>query len=145
MHRRRIYADAHRAERHRRVRRRPREIAAGGRVTGDNLSVGDGNALWGLVEPLRVEGGDDRRMPHGRNEMPMPNRLPSVVPDALVVLARGDSERASFVRCDSDAARRSLVTSTYMAGELRRYWQFAAMLSAATGIDRHIPQLRTSP
>jgi len=117
------------------------EIAAGGRVTGDNLSAGDGKALWGLVEPLRVEGGNGRRMPHGRNEMPMPNRLSSVVPDALVVLARGDSERASLVRCDSDAARRSLVTSTYMAGELRRYWQFAATLSAATGVGPAHPSV----
>jgi hypothetical protein len=117
------------------------EIAAGGRVTGDNLSAGDGKALWGLVEPLRVEGGSGRRMPHGRSEMPMPNRLPSVVPDALVVLVRGDSERASLVRCDSDAARRSLVASTYMAGELRRYWPFAATLSAATGVGPAHPSV----
>ncbi len=64
----------------------------------------------------------------------MPNRLPALVPDSLVVLARGASERASLVRCDSETARRSLVTSTYMAGELRRYWSFAATLSAATGV-----------
>jgi hypothetical protein len=30
-------------------------------------------------------------------------------------------------------AARALVTSTYMAGELRRYWVFAAVLAAATG------------
>ena len=94
------------------------EIAGGGRTTGDNLSVGDGNALWGLVEPLRLKGGSGRRMPHGRNE----------------VLARGGSERASLARCDVDAAQRSLVANTYMAGELRRYWPFAATLAAATGV-----------
>ena len=110
------------------------EIAGGGRVTGDNLSVGDGNALWGLVEPLRVTGGSGRRMPHGRNEVRMQNRLASLVPDSLVVLARGGSERASLARCDVDAAQRSLVANTYMAGELRRYWPFAATLAAATGV-----------
>ena len=110
------------------------EIAGGGRTTGDNLSVGDGNALWGLVEPLRLKGGSGRRMPHGRNEVRMQNRLASLVPDSLVVLARGGSERASLARCDVDAAQRSLVANTYMAGELRRYWSFAATLAAATGV-----------
>ena len=110
------------------------EIAGGGRTTGDNLSVGDGNALWGLVEPLRLKGGSGRRMPHGRNEVRMQNRLASLVPDSLVVLARGGSERASLARCDVDAAQRSLVANTYMAGELRRYWPFAATLAAATGV-----------
>ena len=42
------------------------ELEAGGRATGDNLAVGDGTTVWGLVEPLRVEGGGGRRMPHGR-------------------------------------------------------------------------------
>ena len=32
------------------------ELRAGGRATGDNLGVGDGSTLWGLLEPLRVEG-----------------------------------------------------------------------------------------
>ena len=64
----------------------------------------------------------------------MQNRLASLVPDSLVLLARGGSERASLARCDVDAAQRSLVASTYMAGELRRYWSFAATLAAATGV-----------
>jgi hypothetical protein len=49
------------------------------------------------------------------------------------VLERGDGSRAALTPCDAEAATRALVTATYMAGELRRYWQFAAMLTAGTG------------
>jgi hypothetical protein len=107
-------------------------VGAGARATGDNLAVGDGTTLWGLVEPLRVEGGSGRRMPHGRNEAPMQHRVSSLVPDSVVVLARGSSDRPTLRVCAPDVARRSLVASTYMAGELRRYWPFAATLCAAT-------------
>jgi hypothetical protein len=107
-------------------------VGAGARATGDNLAVGDGTTLWGLVEPLRVEGGSGRRMPHGRNEAPMPRRVSSLVPDSIVVLARGSSDGPTLHPCAPDVARRSLVASTYMAGELRRYWPFAATLCAAT-------------
>jgi hypothetical protein len=109
-----------------------REVATGAPTTGDNLAVGDGATLWGLVEPLRVEGGGGRRMPHGRREAPLPNRVGSLVPDSIVVLARGDDDRAQLRPCDVAVAERCLVTNTYMAGELRRYWSFAATLSAAT-------------
>ena len=44
------------------------ELTSGGQATGDNLAVGDGKTVWGLVEPIRVEGGSGRRMPHGRHE-----------------------------------------------------------------------------
>ena len=107
-------------------------VGAGARATGDNLAVGDGTTLWGLVEPLRVQGGSGRRMPHGRNEAPMSQRVSSLVPDSVVVLARGSSDRPTLRPCEPDVARRSLVASTYMAGELRRYWPFAATLCAAT-------------
>jgi hypothetical protein len=107
-------------------------VGVGALATGDNLAVGDGVTLWGLVEPLRVEGGSGRRMPHGRNEAPMPHRVSSLVPDCVVVLARGSSDRPTLRPCASDAARRALVADTYMAGELRRYWSFAATLCAAT-------------
>lgn len=110
------------------------ELAAGGRATGDNLAVGDGSSLWGLVEPLRVEGGAGRRMPHGRNEAPMPDRVSALEPDTLIVLERGRGDRARLSPCSTDAAARSLVTSTYMAGELRRFWPFAATLAAGTGV-----------
>ena len=42
--------------------------SGGSRATADNLAVGDGTTVWGLVEPVRVEGGGGRRMPHGRHE-----------------------------------------------------------------------------
>lgn len=108
------------------------EVGAGGRATGDNLSVGDGETLWGLVEPLRIAGGGGRRMPHGRSEAPMPARVPALEPDVLVALERGGARRPALIPCSPETAARSLVTSTYMAGELRRYWAFAATLSGGT-------------
>ncbi|MEP6978347.1 MAG: hypothetical protein ABI948_09870 [Thermoleophilia bacterium] len=111
-----------------------RELDSGGRATGDNLAAGDGTTVWGLAEPLRVEGGNGRQMPHGRAEASMPDRLESLQPGSFVVLARAaDSQHASLATCGADEAARALVTSTYMAGELRRYWPFAATLSAGTG------------
>ncbi|MBX5468898.1 MAG: hypothetical protein IRZ21_03265 [Thermoleophilaceae bacterium] len=110
------------------------EVAYGSRATGDNLAVGDGTTIWGLVEPLRVARAGGRRMPHGRQEAPMPGRVPKLVPDRLVVLERGRSEQPSLEACSAQRATRALVTSTYMAGELRRYWSFAAALSAGTGV-----------
>lgn len=118
-----------------------RELRAGGRATGDNLALGDGTSLWGLVEPLRVEGASGRRMPHGRHEAPMADRVGMLVPDSLVVLERGRSEKPSLSICSAETAARSLVTSTYMAGELRRYWPFAATLSAGTGFGPFHPQI----
>ena len=108
------------------------ELERGGRATGDNLSVGDGEVVWGLVEPLRIEGGSGRRMPHGRREAPMPAHAPALVPDVLVALERGSASRPALIPCDPETAARSLVTSTYMAGELRRYWAFAATLAGGT-------------
>jgi hypothetical protein len=109
-----------------------REVGDGGRATGDNLSVGDGETVWGLVEPLRIEGGSGRRMPHGRREAPMPARVPALEPDVLVALERGNDSRPALISCSPETAARSLVTSTYMAGELRRYWAFAATLSGGS-------------
>jgi hypothetical protein len=111
-----------------------KELAAGGRATCDNLCVADGTSAWGVVEPLRVEGGGGRRMPHGRRETAMPGRVPVLAPDRVVVLERGSAASASVRPCDQQAAVRSLVTGTYMAQELRRYWAFAATLAAGTGI-----------
>jgi hypothetical protein len=110
------------------------ELERGERATGDNLAVANGSCVWGLVEPLRVEGGGGRSMPHGREELPMRDRVEALVPDMLVVLRRGASEQASLVPCSPATAARSIVTSTYMAGELRRYWAFAATLSAGSGM-----------
>jgi hypothetical protein len=109
------------------------ELRAGGVATGDNLTVGDGETVWGMVEPLRIQNGTGRRMPHGRSEAQMVHRAERLMPDRLVVLERGRSHEPSLAACDSDPAGRCLATSTYMAGELRRYWPFAATLSAGTG------------
>jgi hypothetical protein len=110
-------------------------------TSGDNLAVGDGTTVWGLVEPMRVEGAGGRRMPHGRNEAAVDGRVDSLVPDALVVLSRRQGRESAIASCSSLDAARSLVTSTYMAGELRRYWAFAAALSAATVIGPPHPPI----
>ncbi|MFL6048699.1 MAG: hypothetical protein ACJ738_02895 [Gaiellales bacterium] len=111
------------------------ELSRGNRVTGDNLGVSDGRRLWGLVEPVRVARAGGRRMPHGRSEMPMAGRVPELEPSCVVTLERGDHGGHPYlVPSSPEAAARALVTSTYMAGELRRYWAFAATLAASTGI-----------
>jgi hypothetical protein len=117
------------------------ELDSGGSATADNLAVGDGTAVWGLVEPVRVEGGKGRRMPHGRHEGPLQHRAESLVPDCLVVLERRSVDQSSLSTCSTETATRSLVTSTYMAGELRRYWPFAATLAAATGVGPPHPPI----
>jgi hypothetical protein len=110
-----------------------RELEAGGVATGDNLAAGDGLTIWGLVEPLRVKGAGGRRMPHGRSEAVMTGRADALAPDSVVVLARGHGDRVGLEACEPATAPRSMVTSTYMAGELRRFWAFAATLAAGTG------------
>jgi len=110
------------------------ELTDGGSAVGDNVCVSDGAAAWGVVEPLRIEGGGGRRMPHGRAERSMPNRVPVLVPDRVVVVRRGCDETGSVRPCRPLVAERSLVAGTYMAQELRRYWAFAATLGLGTGI-----------
>jgi hypothetical protein len=109
------------------------EVAHGARAISDNLSVTNGRECWGVVEPIRVEGGEGRRMPHGRRETMLRQRAGSLAPDLVVVVQRGGARVAHMRTCSASAAARALVASTYMAGELRRYWAFAATLSIATG------------
>lgn len=115
------------------------ELASGAVATCDNVCVSDGTTAWGLAEPLRMpshlnaSGGQGRRMPHGRRETAWPGRAASLVPGQLVVLARGSDAAPSVARCDPADAARSLAAGTYMAGELRRYWPFAATLALGTG------------
>jgi hypothetical protein len=71
----------------------------------------------------------------------MPDRVAALSPDRVVVLQRGSAEHAELVVCNPESAARALVTSTYMAGELRRYWAFAATLSAGTGMGPAHPPL----
>jgi hypothetical protein len=100
----------------------------------DNLCVSDGRTVHGLLEPARALGGSGRRMPHGRRESSWARRVDSVVPDAVVVLRRGDGAADPVVRrLDASSAARELVGGTYAAGELRRYWAFAATLALGTG------------
>jgi hypothetical protein len=111
-----------------------RVVEEGGTATGDNLSVGDGTNVFGLAEPFRVEGGSGRRMPHGRHEVPMRERERALEPDSVIVLRRGSEGGPSLTPMSPVDAARSLVTSTYAAGELRRFWAFAATLAAGTGL-----------
>jgi hypothetical protein len=119
------------------------ELAVGGEAVSDNLCVGDGAAVWGVVEPLRVEGGMGRRMAHGRRESPMRGRAASLIPDRILVLRRGTGDRTRVRRCSSETAARSLMAGTYMAGELRRFWSFASTLSLGTGVGPVHPPVAT--
>ena len=58
-------------------------------------------------------------------------------PDRLVVLGAVANQRRP-PRSQPQAAR-SLVAGTYMAGELRRYWAFAATLALGTGLGASHP------
>jgi hypothetical protein len=119
------------------------ELAAGGRAISDNICVSDGATAWGLVEPLRVEGGSGRTVTHGRREGRIQRRVDSLKPDLLVALHRDSSEEATIRTCDGATAARSLITGTYMAGELRRFWGFAATLAAGTGLGPAHPPVES--
>jgi hypothetical protein len=108
------------------------ELESGGSAISDNLCVSDGITAWGLVEPMRVETGRRASMPHGRSEVPLPGRVPSLAPNLLVALRRGHEEAAYLRPCGTATVARTLITGTYMAGELRRYWAFAATLTAGS-------------
>jgi hypothetical protein len=117
------------------------ELRAGARAVSDNLCVTDGTTAWGVVEPMRAEGGAGRRMPHGRGEVSLPSRVDSLVPDRLVFLARGDGRGPLLAELPARSAARALVAGTYAAGELRRYWSFAATLAAGTGLGPAHPAI----
>jgi hypothetical protein len=120
------------------------ELVSGATCTCDNLCVSDGRYAWGVVEPLRLpaetHGGKGRRMPHGRREAAWPRRADRMQPDRLVVLARGDEP--AVTPCSPTLAARHLVAGTYMAGELRRYWAFAATLALGTGLGGSHPPVQ---
>jgi hypothetical protein len=109
------------------------ELAAGGEATCDNLCAWRDGAAYGVVEPLRIEGGTGRRTSRGRREQPLPHAVPAVRPDRLVLLRRDPAGRAATRTLTPAAAAHALTAGTYAAGELRRYWQFAAVLALATG------------
>lgn len=116
------------------------EIAAGHPATCDNLAVCDGLTVFGIVEPRRTTGGSGPRTSHGRREVPFSGRLPSVRPDRVIAVSLSETAlTAVSATLESDAACRALVSGTYMAGELRRYWAFAATLAAGTGLGPVAP------
>jgi hypothetical protein len=120
------------------------ELLNGALSTCDNLCVSDGQSAWGVVEPLRLpaeaHGAQGRRMPHGRREAAWPRRADQMRPARLVVLARGGVP--AVTPCDPAVAARYLVAGTYMAGELRRYWAFAATLALGTGAGASHPPVQ---
>ena len=107
--------------------------AATGAPVSDNLCTSDGNGLQSLLEPARTDVGTGRRMPHGRRESAWLRHVDGVAPDTLLVLRRGDTPDVVVRHLDAATAARELVGGTYAAGELRRYWAFAATLALATG------------
>lgn len=110
------------------------ELEAGGAASSDNLCTGDGIRTWGLVEPRRSEQAKGRRTTRGRRETALGHRVRTLEPRAIVVVRRQDSGPARGpARVAAAVACRALVSGTYMAGELRRYWAFAATLAAGTG------------
>jgi hypothetical protein len=115
--------------------------------TADNVCACDAQTAWGLVEPLRVDdtrrgGGGGPRAPHGRTEYALPGRASQLDPGRLVVLRRGPAGSPATVKPISpQEAARELAAGTYMAGELRRFWQFAATLALATGLGPAHPDV----
>jgi hypothetical protein len=126
------------------------ELARGGVSTCDNVCVSDGTTAWGLAEPLRMPSDlsaaprRGRRMPHGRREAPWPRRADSLVPGQLLMLTRGTGAAPGVAPCNPAEAVRSLTAGTYMAGELRRYWPFAATLALGTGVGEVHPSVHAT-
>jgi hypothetical protein len=112
-------------------------------ATADNVCACDAHTAYGLVEPLRVQDGSrGPAAPHGRTEVPLHGRVPCLEPDRLVVLRRAVAGERSTVRpLSAEEAARELVAGTYMAGELRRFWPFAATLALATGLGPAHPDV----
>lgn len=122
-----------------------REAARHGAVpVSDNVCVGRGGTVHGLLEPMRAEGGDGRRMPHGRRESAWPERLESVAVDRVLVLRRGSGTTAAVSAMEPDEAARTITAGTYAAGELRRYWAFAATLALGTGLGPAHPDIASA-
>jgi hypothetical protein len=121
-------------------------------ATADNVCACDGHTAYGLAEPLRVPDTPGRAgrpggphgpaAPHGRTEVPLTGRVPALNPDRLVVLRRATAGEEPGIRpLPAAEAARELVAGTYMAGELRRFWPFAATLALATGLGPAHPDV----
>jgi hypothetical protein len=90
--------------------------------------------LYGVLEPMRTAGGTGRRMPHGRRETGWTARREQVVAERILVLRRGSESEVDVVPIRGGEAARVIAAGTYAAGELRRYWAFAATLALGTGL-----------
>jgi len=116
-----------------------------GASVSDNLCTYDGAMIHGLREPRRVDAGPvrvgRRSMPHGRVEQPWDGTLPAMTPSLLLVLRRGSGARPTVMPVPPAVAARALATGTYAAGELRRYWAFAATLALGTGLGPAHPSI----
>jgi hypothetical protein len=99
----------------------------------DNVCAADVQGVHGLLEPIRDESGDGRRMPHGRRERAWSHRADSLVPQRVIVLRRGTGDGLVVRTAPAGVAARELTAGTYAAGELRRYWAFAATLALGLG------------
>jgi hypothetical protein len=114
-----------------------RELAGGSRATCDNLAACDGTIAYGLAEPIRLpaELGDatGRKTFHGRREHGWEKRMRSLRPELIVVVRRGLQPSPRLRPITETQAVRAIVSGTYAAGELRRFWSTAAVLAMATG------------
>jgi hypothetical protein len=106
------------------------EVATGSTFVSDNLVVSDGRSTWGLLEPVRAAGAVGARTTHGRRLVETPPRRLTTQVDLVVVLRR-EGSAVDAREISPDAAARELTAGTYAAGELRRYWGFAATPVAA--------------
>jgi hypothetical protein len=111
-----------------------RALAEGEHACSDNLCTSDGRQVNGVVEPVRAEGLPGRKMSNGRSEGVLAIRVVGLVPDRLVVLRRSGAGRTETRALAPGQAAEVLTAGTYMAGELRRYWGFAATLALGTGM-----------
>lgn len=118
-----------------------RALSAGERACSDNLCATDGTRTFGVVEPVRMAGAGGRRMPHGRGETSLPSRVDVLSPDRIVVLRRHVGGTAAARAISPARAAEVLTAGTYMAGELRRYWAFAATLALGTGVGPMHPPI----
>jgi hypothetical protein len=121
-----------------------RALAAGAVATADNMCTADERRCFGLAEPLRVDGPGPRSgrqvaSSHGRHLEAFGTRVEALAPDRLVVLERGRT--TEIAETEPEHAARALVCGTYAAGELRRYWAFAATLALGTGLGPAHPPI----
>jgi hypothetical protein len=115
-----------------------RELASRARATCDNLAACDGTVAYGLAESLRLPPelngqAAGKRTFHGRRERAWDARVRSLRPSLIVVLRRGTGSAPVVRPITAAQAARAIVAGTYAAGELRRFWSLAAVVSLATG------------